>query len=359
MNILFLNSARRGWGGNEKWTLLAAETIAGKHNTFLAYRDTRIARRFGIRTFRLPFIAEIDPVTIVRLIGIIRKEHIDILIPTKRKDYVIAGIVSRICGTVNILRLGINRPLKDTFWHKLVYRTLADGIIVNSRKIRETLAVTKWIEPEKIRVIYNGLDCRQLDIRSNEPFPKPASFIIAAAGSLTARKGFDMLIRSFAAFLRNSPDADAALIIAGDGQQLIELKQLVKTLNIDDKVVLTGFLDNPYPLYKTCDIFVSTSSSEGISNALLEAMYLGSVPVSTPSGGIEEIILDGENGFLVPFADEKKLAAVIGKLYHNPQHRNAVGSAAHITVTQLFSIPRMDKELLEFLTEMTLNRQRS
>jgi len=168
-----------------------------------------------------------------------------------------------------------------------------------------------------------------------------------------------MLIRSFAAFLRNSPDADAALIIAGDGQQLIELKQLVKTLNIDDKVVLTGFLDNPYPLYKTCDIFVSTSSSEGISNALLEAMYLGSVPVSTPSGGIEEIILDGENGFLVPFADEKKLAAVIGKLYHNPQHRKAVGSAAHITVTQLFSIPRMDKELLEFLTEMTLNRQRS
>lgn len=359
MNILFLNSARRGWGGNEKWTLLASEKIAEKHNTFLAYRDPLIASRFGIKTFRLPFLVEIDPVTIIKLIGIIRKQHIDILIPTKRKDYVLAGIACRLCGATNILRLGINRPLNDTFWQKLVYRTLTDGIIVNSRKIKETLAVTPWIEPEKIRVIYNGVDYRELDIRSNEPFPKPASFIIAAAGSLTARKGFDMLIRSFSIFLRNYPDADAALLIAGEGQQLNELKQLAKTLNIHEKVILTGFLDNPYPLYKTCDIFVSASSSEGISNALLEAMYLGSVPISTPSGGIEEIMLDGENGFLIPFADEKKLAAVIGKLYNNPQYLNTVGSAAHETVTQLFSIPRMEQELLDFLSEMIRNKQRS
>ncbi|MCF8216973.1 MAG: glycosyltransferase [Chlorobium sp.] len=357
MNILFLNSTRRGWGGNEKWTMLAAQTLARDYNTFLAYREPNIADRFTIEKFRLPFIAEIDPVTIVRLIGIIRKRRIDVLVPTKRKDYVLAGIVSRICSTANIVRLGIDRPLKDTFWNKLVYGTLADGIIVNSSKIRETLTKSSWIKPEKIRVIYNGLDCHKLETLSKEPFLKPAPFLIASAGLLIARKGFEMLIHAFALFLKEVPDAQAALVIAGDGPQHATLQQLAETLNIQNNVHLTGFLDNPYPLYRNCDVFVSASSSEGISNALIEAMYLNCVPISTPSGGIEEIMRDGENGFLVAHADKKKLAALIDELYHNPNRRQCIGAAAHETVLQAFSLDRMKKELLDFIVETTRKKQ--
>jgi len=358
MNILFLNSARRGWGGNEKWTRLATETLAAKHKVLLAYRDPRIASRFNIETVRLPFIAEIDPVTIIRLVSIILKHHIDLLVPTKRKDYVIAGIASRLCGIANILRLGINRPLNDTFWNKLIYGTLADGIIVNSRKIRETLVGTSWIEPGKIRAIYNGLDCHEIEILSTEPFLKPAPFLVATAGFLIARKGFDMLIQAFAIFLRETPGAQAALIIAGDGPQRTELQQLAEKLEIQDYVRLTGFLDNPYPLYKACDVFVSASSSEGISNALIEAMYLNCVPVSTPSGGIEEIIQNGQNGFLAPHANKKKLAALLGELYHNPKRLRSMGEAAHETALQAFSLERMEKELLDFFVKITMNRQR-
>ncbi|WP_449258398.1 glycosyltransferase [Chlorobium limicola] len=357
MNILFLNSARRGWGGNEKWTRLAAETLAAKHKVLLAYRDPLIANRFCIETVRLPFIGEIDPVTIIRLIGIIRKRRIDVLVPTKRKDYVIAGITSRLCGIENILRLGINRPLKDTFWNKLVYGTLADGIIVNSSKIRMTLTKTSWIEPDKIRVIYNGLDCQEIETLSKKPFLKPTPFLVATAGLLIARKGLDMLIHAFALFLKETPKAQATLVIAGDGPQRTELQQLANTLGIKDYVRLTGFLDNPYPLYKACDVFVSASSSEGISNALIEAMYLNSVPISTPSGGIEEIIKDGENGFLVAHADKKKLAALIGELYHNPKRRQSIGAAAHETVLQAFSLERMGKELCDLIMETTRNMQ--
>lgn len=357
MNILFLNSTRRGWGGNEKWTRLATETLAVKNNVFIAYRDPRIASRFNIETIRLPFIAEIDPVTIIRLVSIILKHHIDVLVPTKRKDYVIAGIASRLCGIANIVRLGINRQLKDTLWNKLVYGTLADGIIVNSRKISETLTKSSWIKPEKIRVIYNGLDCHKLETLSKEPFHKPAPFLVATAGFLIARKGFDMLIHAFALFLKEVPDTQAALVIAGDGPQRTELQQLVETLNIQSNVHLTGFLDNPYPLYRNCDVFVSASSSEGISNALIEAMYLNCVPISTPSGGIEEIMRDGENGFLVAHADKKKLAALIDELYHNPKRRQSMGTAAHETVLQAFSLDRMEKELLDFIVENTRKKQ--
>jgi len=358
MNILFLNSARRGWGGNEKWTRLAAEALAAKHNTFLAYRDPRIGGRFRVETIRLPFLAEIDPVTIIMLVSIVLNHHIDVLVPTKRKDYVIAGIASRLCGIANVLRLGINRPLRDTFWNKLIYGTLSDGIIVNSRKIRETLVATPWIKADNIRVIYNGLDCHELDTLSGEPFLKQAPFLVATAGLLTARKGFDLLVHAFALFLTQTPDAQAALVIAGDGPQRTGLQQLAETLCIQHKVHLTGFLHNPYPLYKASDLFVSASSSEGISNALIEAMYLNCVPVSTPSGGIEEIIRNGQNGFLTPHADEKKLAALIGELYHNPKRRQSIGEAARATALQVFSLDTMEKELLNFLEETTRHRQR-
>ncbi|NTV07202.1 MAG: glycosyltransferase [Chlorobium limicola] len=357
MNFLFLNSARKGWGGNEKWTLLAAEALAEKNGVFLAYRDPLLGERFPVKKFRLPFIAEIDPLTLLGLVRIIRRERIDVLIPTKRKDYVLAGIAGRMCGAANILRLGIDRPLKGSLLQKLVYHTFADGIIVNAEKIKRTLQETPWIRPDNIRVIYNGLDCRKLEKSSHEKYPAPFPFTVVSAGTLIARKGFDFLIRSFARFLELSPEAQAGLVIAGDGPERKELEALAARLHISEKVLFKGFLQNPYPLMKTSDVFVSASKSEGLSNALLEGMFLECVPVSTFSGGADEIIEDGENGFLVDYGDQEKLAAILGELYRNPASRRSIASAARRTASQKFSISGMKQEILDFCTETRSKKQ--
>ncbi|ACD89377.1 MAG: glycosyltransferase [Chlorobium limicola] len=354
MNFLFLNSARRGWGGNEKWTRLAAESLAEEHGVFLAYRDPRLAERFTVRSFRLPFKAEVDLVTLFMLTRIIRREKIDVLIPTKRKDYVLAGLASRICGISNILRLGIDRPLKNTFLHKLVYSIWSDGIIVNADKIRLTLLQTAWISPEKIRVIYNGLDRTSLDINANErTWNKPFIFTITSAGALIPRKGFDFLIRSFSRFIQNHPDTGAGLVIMGDGPELSRLKQLAALLGIAERVVFTGFVDNPYPVLKQSDVYVAASTSEGISNALIEAMYFGCVPISTEAGGTKEMIGNGENGFLVQFGNDQQLSSLFGTLYNSPEMRRKIGSTAKTTIRKAFSTEVMTKELLEFCVMQT------
>ncbi|MCF8384106.1 MAG: glycosyltransferase [Chlorobium sp.] len=357
MNFLFLNSARNGWGGNEKWTLLATGALAKKNGVFLAYRDPLLGERFSVKKFRLPFIAEIDPLTLFGLVRIILRERIDVLIPTKRKDYVLAGLASRMCGTANILRLGIDRPMKDSLLQKLIYDTFTDGIIVNAEKIKRTLQQTSWIMPDKIRVIYNGLDCREMEKSSHENYPEPFAFTIISAGTLIARKGFDFLLRSFARFLELTPGAQAGLVIAGDGPQREELEHLAGTLNIGEKVLFTGFLQNPYPLMKTSDVFVSTSKSEGLSNALIEGMFLECVPVSTFSGGASEIIEEDINGFLVSYGDQEKLAAILSELYLNPAKRRAVAVAAHRTVSQKFSIFSMEQEIFDFCTETRSKQQ--
>ncbi|NTV61878.1 MAG: glycosyltransferase [Chlorobiaceae bacterium] len=357
MNFLFLNSARKGWGGNEKWTLLAAKALDERNGVSLAYRDSRLGERFPVKKFRLPFIAELDPLTLFGLVRIIRRERIDVLIPTKRKDYVLAGLAGRMSGAVNILRLGIDRPLPDSLLHRLIYHWLADGIIVNAEQIKQTLCRTPWIQPDNIRVIYNGLDCRELEKSTQENYPKPFTFTVVSAGALIARKGFDFLIRSFARFLELSPDAQAGLVIAGDGPERKELEALAARLHISEKVLFKGFLQNPYPLMKTSDVFVSASKSEGLSNALLEGMFLECVPVSTFSGGADEIIEDGENGFLVTCGDQEKLAAILEELYRNPASRRSIASAAQKTASQKFSISGMKQEILDFCTETRSKKQ--
>lgn len=360
MNFLFLNSARHGWGGNEKWTKLASEALSGEHRCVLAYRDPMIGRNFCIPKTALPFTSEIDPLTIKGLVRIIRREQIDVLIPTKRKDYMLAGIASRLCGKANILRLGIDRPIGDTLLHRIVYRYLADGIIVNAARIKEQLVSASWLDHGKIRVIYNGLDRETVECRSLEPYNKPFVFMIAAAGSLTGRKGFDFLIRSFGRFIRHGKTGtrNAGLVIAGDGPDRTSLEKLVAEQELVGRVLFTGHLDNPYTVMRASDIFVSSSISEGLSNALLESMLLETVPVSTFSGGAEEAITDGVNGFLVPYGEEEQLASLFDRLLGEPEARLRIARRAVETVRERFSLEIMSREIVDFCHEVIERRGR-
>lgn len=359
MNFLFLNSARRGWGGNEKWTKMAAEALGARYAVMLAYRDPAIGDRIDVDKVRLPFRWEFDPATISSLVRHVRQKNIDILIPTKRKDYAIAGLVCRLTGATNILRLGIDRPLKNTWIQRLIFGTLTDGIIVNADKIRQTLARSSWLDTGKIRVIYNGIDSERLELDSGNPYEKPFAFTIGAAGALIPRKGFDFLIRAFARFATGNKSApDSGLVIAGTGPELESLEQLTADLGVSNRVRFTGHLTNPYPMMSACDLFVSASQSEGLANVLLESMALRCVPISTLSGGADELIEDGKNGFLVPYGDEEQLARIFDKLYRNRDQVESLAANAQQTIMERFSIERMRADLLEFCSE-TLDRKKA
>ncbi|HHE33190.1 MAG TPA: glycosyltransferase [Chlorobaculum parvum] len=359
MNFLFLNSARRGWGGNEKWTKMAAEALGASHAVMLAYRDPAIGDRIDVEKVRLPFRWEFDPATLSSLVRLVRQQKIDILIPTKRKDYVIAGLICRLTGATNILRLGIDRPLKNTLIQRLIFGTLTDGVIVNAEKIRQTLARSLWFDTGKVRVIYNGIDRERLEIDSGNAYEKPFPFMIGAAGALIPRKGFDFLIRAFARFATsNKSTTDSELVIAGAGPERESLEQLAADLEVSNRVRFTGHLSNPYPMMRACDLFVSASQSEGLANVLLESMALCCVPISTLSGGADELIEDGKNGFLVQYGDEEQLAGIFDKLFRNRDQVEPLATNAQWTIMEHFSIEQMRTDLLEFCSE-TLDQKQS
>jgi glycosyltransferase involved in cell wall biosynthesis len=207
------------------------------------------------------------------------------------------------------------------------------------------------MQNKKIRVIYNGLDTGTLDQLSSPPAHKTFRFQITTAGILTKRKGHDFLLRGFAQFIKLLPDADAGVVIIGDGPKKEELEKLTKELGITERVRFAGFLQNPYPNMAISDIIAMTSTNEGISNALLEGMYLKNAPVSTFAGGTEELINNEINGFLLDYGDESALSAILLKLYQDDKRRREVSETARETVIQKFSISSMAREVTQFCRE--------
>ncbi|NTU92110.1 MAG: glycosyltransferase [Chlorobiaceae bacterium] len=354
MNFLFLNSASRGWGGNEKSIILAAEQLSAHHGITLAYRSEEIGKHASFTKYQLPFRFEGDLYTIAHLVSIVRKHRIDVIIPSKRKDYVLAGIVSRLCGISNIIWLGALRELKNSWINRLVYGTLADGIIVNADCIRQKLIGTGFIAPEKTRVVFYGLDTRALDLYRKKRAEKSGKeMLITAAGRLDKNKNHAALIRAFSRFLAMRPGIEAKLQILGEGPERSDLQKLITQLGLEDRVALPGFSHNPYQELVKSDVFVMTSVTEGLSIALLEAMYLGNAPISTlAGGGVMEIIENGYNGFLIQNGDEIALASLLLKFNLEPDLRQRIAESAWKSVAHKYAAERITREIADFCQEV-------
>ncbi|NTU53276.1 MAG: glycosyltransferase [Chlorobiaceae bacterium] len=360
MNFLFLNSAKRGWGGNERSIQIVAHALAGSHQVVLAFRDALVGDRFDIPKYRLPFRFELDPETITGLVSIVRKHRIEVIIPSKRKDYVLAGVVSRLCGVGNVLWLGAKRELGRSLLNDLVYNRLADGIIVNAREIRDALLKSPFMRHERIAVIYNGLDTDALDDARAERIQGHVGVRIVTMGRLDENKRGDLLIRAFSRMLVDAPELKVELVFIGEGPRRKALAALADSLKLDGKVSFTGFQPNPYPLLRQGDIFAMTSKLEGLSIALLEAMYLDNAPVSTlAGGGVKEIICDGVNGFLVGDGDEEALDSALLRLCRDTELRKNMASAAHTSVAERFALPGVISGIETFCREVCVKSVRA
>ncbi|RXK88718.1 glycosyltransferase [Chlorobaculum sp. 24CR] len=348
MNILFTCSARK-WGGNEAWVLNAAQVLGKKHDVSLAYRADEVGNRFTVDKYRLPFMNEADLLTLGRLVSIIRQRRIDVVVPTKRKDYFLAGIACRITGAKNILILGIVRSLEKTLVNNLVYNILADGIMVNAQTIKEVLLQSPFMKPEKIAVIPNGIS---IDRGGIVPVKKAFDFMVTSLAELSERKGFDFLIRGFARFVKEHGIADAGLLIMGSGGQREKLEALTESLGVKRFVIFAGFVKNPYPDLLASDVFALTSKNEGIPYAIIEAALLDNAIITTRAGGTEELLEDNEHCLYVDYGDESQLATRFHRLYEDKNLRTRLSGNAREITLERFSSEKMEKEMIAFFQKI-------
>ena len=249
-------------------------------------------------------------------------------------------VIIRMRGTRQIE--GVKSSLFKRIVFKIIMR-LCDAIVVQYSQIHDLRLL--GVDDSKVYLIPNGVDTKyfkksRVKIREHlqEKMGFKNSVIGLYIGRLDPIKGLDILLEALPRVVRAF--AQFRLIIVGSGPHRDYLKNLVKDLRIDEHVVFRRATRNVKRYYEVANIFILPSRSEGISNALLEAMSMELAVIATEVGGTPEVIKDLENGCLVtPSSDA--IAEKLQLLIANKDLRNRLGKAARKTVTENYSLQKI------------------
>ena len=191
----------------------------------------------------------------------------------------------------------------------------SDGIMVNSIEFKKTFKKKFNVKAD---CIYNPFNkdfiSKKIKLKKKLIFFKKEYLNVISVGRLADQKDHLTLIKSIKLL---KPNFKIKVIIIGKGNTKEILKKYINDNNLQNKIKLFGYTNNPFPYILKADIVVLTSKFEGLPNILLEAQYLKKYIISTdcPTGP-KEILLNGKAGDLIKIGDYKKLSLLI-KEYHN------------------------------------------
>ena len=199
-----------------------------------------------------------------------------------------------------------------------------ERIIAQSNDMKNDLISNFGIRKEKLIKINNPVDTAFIEQKMKES-ERPVEFShqykhVVAIGNLSARKGFDNLLKVFSR-LKNQ---NILLHILGDGrdkEMLLEMKQILGL----DHVIFHGKKNNPYQYLKFADLFILSSRYEGFPNVLLEAGACGiySLANNCP-GGIDEIIIDNVNGEIANIENYDSFAEKVKEILHKTKDKDNI-----------------------------------
>jgi len=168
----------------------------------------------------------------------------------------------------------------------------------------------RGVKEMQVSVVPNGIvpwEGSKIDVRRE--FALSAGPIVCAVGRFVPVKRFDLLLQAFVRVLAEFPET--TLLLIGEGPLLWQLKNLVKTLGVENRVVFTGYRADARMLLSNSDLFVMSSDMEGLPVVLLEALSAGVPVVATAVGGIPEVVRHGDTALLTPRGEAEPLAAAI------------------------------------------------
>lgn len=225
---------------------------------------------------------------------------------------------------------------------KLMKRS--DALIAVSKYTVDELTDLYGIDKTKIHVIYNGVDIERFKPRPNRAELRQEfglekdQKVVLFVGRLYHRKGIDTLLRSVPPVLKEF--SNVKFVISGTGfkQKEESLRNLAKELDIEDHVTFLGYVpDDKLPLlYSASDIFVLPAIYENFPFAILEAQATGLPVISTKVGGIPEILVDNENGFVIEPRDPTQLTQKVLTLLQDPKLAKEMGDRGRKLIEEKF-----------------------
>lgn len=202
---------------------------------------------------------------------------------------------------------------------------------------------------KKMKVIYNGIDIqsasRQLAAptvtRQSLGIPENA-YLICMAGRISAQKAPDVFVRMAAHVRQELPES--YFMIVGDGDDHVEIERMIDEYGLSDCFLITGWKESPVPYIALADQAVLLSRWEGFGLVLAEYMLLGKPIVATEVNAIPELVVNHENGILVPCDDDRRAAEAVIEIYKDKNMRDKFIHNGKMRLHALFDIRRVGME---------------
>jgi glycosyltransferase involved in cell wall biosynthesis len=357
-----------GFYGAERWILALAKYLpADRVRCDLAVtledrsRDLELVANFRSNhrdAFEIPMDHRFDFKVIGKLVKLIKDRGIDIIHTHGYKSDILGVIAARKAGikcivTPHGFENAPDLKLRFFIWLGCKAMAYADRVVPLSTDLMEK-SRNYGVPEKKLRYIQNGVDLSEVDeqrirpvkYRENDSIKR-----IGVIGQLISRKNLLDTLKIFNQLNEKHPDT--RLILVGDGDQRKELESYATSLRCSKNIEFLGFRKDRLELLQSFDLFVMTSTLEGIPRCLMEACAM-EIPVAAYDiPGIDQLINHKKTGLLAKPGDRGTLLTYWERLLYDESYADGLKENAHQYVIEHYSAQRMALEYVDLFEELT------
>ena len=308
------------------------------------------------KTFEVAMKHPFDFGVIGRLCDLIREQEIDIIHTHGYKSDIIGIIAARKTGIISVSTPHGFENTKE--WKVRAYIWLGSQTF---RFFTKVAPLSQQLYDDVIRMgakkknvvyIQNGVDLQEVEAYrdSDASIERGDEKRVGFIGQMISRKNVFDLLDIFNGL--SAKHGNMKLLLLGDGEQRQELEQYANTLPEKDHIEFLGFRDDRLKLLKSFDIFVMTSTLEGIPRCLMETMAMGIPVAAYDIPGIDQLITHEKSGLLAPLGDKNALADFCEKILFDPDYAKSLAENARSYVYEAFSAQRMAKDYEQLFNEL-------
>lgn len=358
-----------GFYGAERWVLALSKHLPSSMSSELAVtletdsKDLTLVKEFkalGHVTHEIPMTHPFDISVINKLVKLIKERQIDVIHTHGYKSDILGVIAARkakipVVVTPHGFENASDIKLRTFIWLGCQAMKFATKVVPLSPQLCEDVRYYNVSEPQ-LEYIQNGVDLSEVEaVRDDASIhlnsdKKRIGFV----GQMISRKNIPALLRVFERYYVQ--DQNVELIFLGDGDARQALEEQANSLACADAISFLGFRDDRLALLKSFDLFVMTSTLEGIPRCLMEACAMGIPVAAFDIPGIDQLIQHEQTGLLAPLHDEETLLAHWQTLLQQPEYAQSLTQNGIAYVNEHYSAARMAMEyaeLFERLTETT------
>jgi glycosyltransferase involved in cell wall biosynthesis len=341
----------KGWGGQETRIIQESlEFMKRGYGMMIACqpgsRIQKAARDNAIPAISLPMRAAVDPLAILGCIRAIKKNSIALVHTHSSVDSWCCSAAAKVAGLPVVRSRHLGVPIPTNSFSYFLYMKLADRIITSGESVRKRMIEVNGFDPRKIISIPAGIDGRKFSpgidgapVRKEFDL-RPGDFLLGTVSMLRKWKGHLYLLEAVKALGERIPNLK--LLIAGSGPQEDTIAEFIRENGLAGKVIMAGYREDVPRILRSLDAFVLPSyAHEATPQVLLQAMAMGIPVISTSTGGIEDVVINGLTGALVPPSDAGALSEAILWTKQNREESRKMAQKAEETVWKNYSLSRM------------------